>query len=140
MKSTDRERKEITKSLVEACAKVTQPNTEQLNEAKLTPKQQDRLDSLINSVFAGSDPDDDDPNQVKVALNDIKKEFGDKTAKTVEDGIRKMHFGRDHHKGSLYGDPLSQRTKGRITKSGKLNKIDSDSLKAKIKRNLGIRS
>jgi hypothetical protein len=106
---------------------------DRMSEAKLSTQQRDRLDDLILNVHLTTHPEYDGEEEPTKYLNMIRKEFGDKVAKQVNDGIDKEHWGRDNH---TYGsDKLSWRKGGaRITKSGKMNKQDVEALKNRIKR------
>ena len=104
-----------------------------LDEAKLSQSQRDRLDDLILNVHMTTHPEYDGDEEPTKYLNMIRKEFGDKVAKQVDDGMDKVHWGRDNH---TYGsDKLSWRKgNARITKSGKMNAQDVNALKNRIKR------
>jgi hypothetical protein len=105
----------------------------ELDEAKLSASQRDRLDDLILNVHMTTHPEYDGDEGPTKYLNMIRKEFGDKVAKQVDDGMDKVHWGRDNH---TYGsDKLSWRKgNARITKSGKMNAQDVKALKNRIKR------
>ena len=117
----------MAKSIFELREKV------ELDEAKLSTQQRDRLDDLILMVHMTTSPDYYGEETPSKYLKDIEKEFGAKVAKQVKDGIGIMHWGRDNR--SSGNDKLSWR-KGdaRITKSGKMNKRDVEALKNRIKR------
>ena len=71
-------------------------------------------------------------------INLIKKEFGDYVAKQVDDGLEKMHWGRDnqdHGHDKLASRQWSSKFKGgpRVTAAGKMNKQDVSALKNRIK-------
>ena len=104
-----------------------------IQEAKLSQSQRDRLDDLILNVHMTTHPEYDGDEEPTKYLNMIRKEFGDKVAKQVDDGMDKVHWGRDNH---TYGsDKLSWRKgNARITKSGKMNAQDVKALKNRIKR------
>ena len=104
-----------------------------IQEAKLSQSQRDRLDDLILNVHMTTHPEYDGDEEPTKYLNMIRKEFGDKVAKQVDDGMDKVHWGRDNH---TYGsDKLSWRKgNARITKSGKMNAQDVNALKNRIKR------
>lgn len=104
-----------------------------INEAKLSQSQRDKLDDLILNVHMTTHPEYDGDEEPTKYLNMIRKEFGDKVAKQVSDGIEKVHWGRDNHSGGH--DKLAWRKGGaRITKSGKMNAQDVKALKNRIKR------
>ena len=105
----------------------------ELDEAKLSSSQRDRLDDLILGVHLTTHPEYEGNESPTMYLKMIKKEFGDKVAKQVEDGIEKMHWGRDNRASGI--DKLSWRKGGtRINKSGKANKQDINALKNRIKQ------
>jgi hypothetical protein len=105
----------------------------ELDEAKLSASQRDRLDDLILNVHMTTHPEYDGGEEPTKYLNMIRKEFGDKVAKQVSDGIEKVHWGRDNESGGV--DKLSWRKgNARITKSGKMNAQDVKALKNKIKQ------
>lgn len=105
----------------------------ELDEAKLSASQRDRLDDLILNVHMTTHPEYDGGEEPTKYLNMIRKEFGDKVAKQVSDGIEKVHWGRDNESGGV--DKLSWRKgNARITKSGKMNAQDVKALKNRIKQ------
>jgi hypothetical protein len=105
----------------------------ELDEAKLSASQRDRLDDLILNVHMTTHPEYDGDEEPTKYLNMIRKEFGDKVAKQVDDGMDKVHWGRDNHTSG--SDKLSWRKgNARITKSGKMNAQDVNALKNRIKR------
>jgi hypothetical protein len=105
----------------------------ELDEAKLSASQRDRLDDLILNVHMTTHPEYDGDEGPKKYLDMIRKEFGDKVAKQVDDGMDKVHWGRDNHTSG--SDKLSWRKgNARITKSGKMNAQDVNALKNRIKR------
>ena len=105
----------------------------ELDEAKLSASQRDRLDDLILNVHMTTHPEYDGDEGPKKYLDMIRKEFGDKVAKQVDDGMDKVHWGRDNQSGGV--DKLSWRKgNARITKSGKMNAQDVNALKNRIKR------
>lgn len=111
-----------------------------LSDAKISGSDRERLDDLISMASNGADPsnyDDSAAKEVEDAIAAIKKEFGEKIAKQVDDGLYIMHFGRQNNGGnSLYNDKLRWRKQARITKQGKMNKTDTKGLKSSIKRDL----
>jgi Pyruvate/2-oxoacid:ferredoxin oxidoreductase gamma subunit len=110
----------------------------ELDEAKLSSQQRDRLDHLIDMAAETSSPEYMGNENTSKYINLIKKEFGDSIAKQVDDGLEKMHWGRDNQ---AYGhDKLASRQwsskfKGgpRVTAAGKMNKQDVSALKNRIK-------
>ena len=105
----------------------------ELDEAKLSTQQRDRLDNLILNVHLTTHPEYDGEETPGKYLKDIEKEFGASVAKQVKDGMEITHWGRDNR--SSGNDKLSWRKGGaRITKSGKMNKQDVEALKNRIKR------
>lgn len=105
----------------------------ELDEAKLSTQQRDRLDDLILNVHMTTHPEYDGNETPDKYLKAIEKEFGTKVVKQVKDGIEIMHWGRDNRSSGY--DKLSWRKGGaRITKSGKMNKQDVEALKNRIKR------
>ena len=104
-----------------------------IQEAKLSQSQRDKLDDLILNVHMTTHPEYDGDEGPTKYLNMIRKEFGDKVAKQVNDGIEKVHWGRDNRSGG--NDKLAWRKGGaRITKSGKMNAQDVKALKNRIKQ------
>ena len=115
-----------------------------LSEGKLSPEQQERLDSLRDELRSALDPDNEyydydgrDENDIRM---DIRKEFGDKIADQIEDGEYEMNFPRDTGVPGFQGpDKLADKEKFgdnryRVTKSGKMNKQDVDRMKKQYKR------
>ena len=100
----------------------------------LSSEQRSRLDDLISQYRDATDPigyDDDAPDPDDV-INQIRQEFGDKIADTLEQGPS-SHFKRHNH--SIGHDPLdSYGSTKRITKLGKVNKQDIMALKNRIKQ------
>jgi len=107
----------------------------------LDDTQRARLDDLIDKYKDSVDPEayyglnDEYPDSDEV-IAQIRQEFGDKIADTVEAGAGKMHFPRDNHSFDI--DPLQRKMSPRVTKSGKINKQDNDYMKREIKRRIGI--
>lgn len=127
------------KSLNEAIAGVVSPQPEQLDEKKLSPEKQAKLNDLINRIYSASDPSGYSEEREEELIAVVKKEFGNKIASDLEDGIYTMHFGRGHSQASFLDDPMLDRKHNKITKKGKLNKTDANVLKAKIRKHLGIK-
>jgi hypothetical protein len=114
-----------------------QQEAEEVNEG-LDPAKQQRLDDLIDQYKDATDPigyDDDaaDPSEV---IAQIRQEFGDKIADTIEQGPS-SHFPRDNHARGY--DPLnSYGSSPRVTKAGKVNRQDVASLKSRLQQRAGI--
>jgi hypothetical protein len=121
-------------SIFEAAQRVLFSESFTVNDRK-------RLDDLIAIAANGADPTNYDPDaakDVENAIKDIKKEFGDKIAKQVDDGLYIMHFGRKNNQGAsdYMNDPLRWRKQARVTKQNKMNKTDVHVLKTQIKNSL----
>jgi hypothetical protein len=100
-----------------------------------------RLDDLIDQYRDATDPEayydlDDEYGDPDLIIAQIKQEFGDNVANKIEAGAYKMHFGRQHH--SIGNDPYDWKKSPRVTRSGKINKQDSDTMKRGIKSKLGV--
>ncbi len=113
-------------------------NEENIDEAKLSASQRDRLDSLILNVMMTTAPDYYGNDTPQKYLKAIEKEFGAKIAKQVDDGSYQMHFGRDNESSGhdkLASRQWSSKFKGgpRVTAAGKMNKQDVGALKTRIK-------
>ena len=110
-------------------------------EEALDPEKKQRLDDLISRYEDATDPEDMGDERHEDIIAQIRIEFGDKTADSVENGPS-MHFPRPGH--SMDHDDLEFRqmrkntSPNRITKLGKLHKQDSDTLKRDIKSNLDV--
>lgn len=116
-----------------------------LNE-RLSPSQQDRLDSLRDELVSVLDPSsgseyyDYRGREEEDIRMDIRKEFGDKIANQIEDGEYEMRFPR--YRGvpfTQHPDKLAQKEKSggnryRVTKSGKMNKQDVNRMKNQYKK------
>ena len=110
----------------------------ELDEAKLSPEKQERLDSLISNVMMTTDPSYYGNDTPQKYLKAIEKEFGATIAKQVDDGSYKTHWGRDnqaHGHDKLASRQWSSEFKGgpRVTAAGKMNKQDVSALKNRIK-------
>jgi hypothetical protein len=110
----------------------------EINEAKLSPEKQERLDSLISNVIMTTDPSYYGNDTPQKYLKAIEKEFGAAIAKQVDDGSYKTHWGRDNHSSGhdkLASRQWSSKFKGgpRVTAAGKMNKQDVSALKNRIK-------
>lgn len=107
----------------------------------MAPNKRARLDDLIDQYRAATDPEAyygldgeyGDPDEI---IAQIRQEFGDNVATKVDAGADKMHFGREHR--SFSHDPYDWKKSPRVTRSGKINKQDSDAMKRSIKSNLGV--
>ena len=110
---------------------------------KLSPLQQDRLDSLRDELASALDPNEyydyDGRDADDIRMN-IRKEFGDKIANQIIDGEYEMNFPRDTGvPGFQRPDKLADKEKFgynryRVTKSGKMNKQDVNRMKDQYKR------
>jgi hypothetical protein len=107
----------------------------------MAPSKRARLDDLIDQYRTATDPEAyygldgeyGDPDEI---IAQIRQEFGDNVATKVDAGADKMHFGREHR--SFSHDPYDWKKSPRVTRSGKINKQDSDAMKRSIKSNLGV--
>ena len=109
----------------------------------LDDTQRARLDDLIDQYSDSVDPDayyglDDEYPDSDEVIAQIRQEFGDKIADTVEAGASKMHFPR--HDNTFDHDPLQRKMSPRVTKSGKINRHDNDYMKREIKRRMNYTS
>jgi len=109
----------------------------------LDDTQRARLDDLIDQYSDSVDPDayyglDDEYPDSDEVIAQIRQEFGDKIADTVEAGASKMHFPR--HDNTFDHDPLQRKMSPRVTKSGKINRQDNDYMKREIKRRMNYAS
>ena len=103
----------------------------QIDEAKLSQQQRDRLDDLIFNVMITGNIEYDGKDNPTRHLKTIEKEFGPKVAKQVEAGMDIKNWGRDNHS-SGFLDSLAYRKKSRISASGKMNKQDAVALGKRI--------
>ena len=132
------------KSIKELRNELNESKQEDIIEAKLSPDQRKRLDDLIGDVIDVTDPFylglgiPGNNVDLEKTLETIESEFGKEVRDSVENGIDIWHYGRENRADG--DDPLDnifhRRGKGRITKKGKLNKQDAESLKKSIKKNL----
>jgi len=105
----------------------------------LDPEKKQRLKDLIDQYRDATDPeeypgdDEDEYLSAEEVIAQIRQEFGDKTADSVEQGPS-MHYPRPFHK--MGYDPMQWKVRPRITKSGVLNKQDVGSMKRDIKQRL----
>ena len=113
----------------------------------IEPDKKQRLDALIVQYRNATDPEsqdyntdfgmdnllntDDDPEEI---IAQIRAEFGDRTADSIEHGPS-MHYPRDNH---THGhDTLAGKKSPRVTQAGKVNKQDAGYMKRSIQGNLG---
>jgi len=115
-----------------------------LSEGKLSPEQQERLDSLRDELRSSIDPDNEyydyeGRDEVEIRA-DIRLEFGDKIADQIEDGEYEMHYPRKTEVPGFQGDDkLAKKerwgyNKYRTTKSGKMHRQDVEAMKNRYKR------
>ena len=102
----------------------------ELDEAKLSQQQRDRLDDLIFNVMITGNIEYDGKDNPTRHLKTIEKEFGPKVAKQVEAGMDIKNWGRDNRSSGI--DRLALRKKSRISASGKMNKQDAVALGKRI--------
>jgi len=111
-----------------------QQEAEEVNEG-LDPEKKARLKDLIDAYSDATDPEymgDDDYEDI---IAQIRAEFGDRTADSIENGPS-MHFPRDNH---VHGyDPLYPGSSPRVTKAGKINRQDISTLKSRLQQRAGI--
>jgi hypothetical protein len=116
-----------------------------LNEGRLSPEQQERLDSLRDELRSATDPEKDsygnyDGRDADDIRADIRLEFGDKIADQIEDGEYEMHYPRETGVQGFQGDDkLAKKerwgyNKYRTTKSGKMHRQDVEAMKNRYKR------
>ena len=133
----DPEKQKIYDDMINRLAK-SKMKKEDINEAKLSPEKQERLDSLISNVMMTTDPSYYGNDTPQKYLKAIEKEFGVTIAKQVDDGSYKTHWGRDnqaHGHDKLASRQWSSEFKGgpRVTAAGQMNKQDVSALKNRIK-------
>ena len=120
----------------------TDPRIQEQGVAEgLDSDKRSRLDDLIDQYRSATDPEayydlDGEYGDLDLIIAQIKQEFGDNVANKIEAGANKMHFGRQHH--SIGNDPYDWKKSPRVTRSGKINKQDSDTMKRGIKSKLGV--
>jgi hypothetical protein len=102
-------------------------------EEGLDPEKKQRLKDLIDQYRDATDPEASYDLDAEEVIAQIRQEFGDKTADSVEQGPS-MHYPRPGH--SRGYDPMQYKSSPRITKSGVLNKQDVGSMKRDIKQRL----
>jgi hypothetical protein len=128
-------------------------NSKMLNEVQLDPENQKLKDYYIDSYLTYTiDPyagEYDDDLASPSDIEDHAKEYGyEKTLRTIDnmegvENARNQNFGNE--------DPLAKKAPGNsidnlymrdpmqnLTKKGKMNKLDVDRLKMRIRKNLGI--
>ena len=110
--------------------KMGQNEQVEIDEAKLSQQQRDRLDDLIFNVMITGNIEYDGKDNPTRHLKTIEKEFGAKVAKQVEDGMDIKNWGRDNRSSGM--DSLALRKKSRISASGKMNKQDAVALGKRI--------
>jgi hypothetical protein len=112
---------------------------EQEVDEGLNSDKQQRLDDLIDQYRDATDPEayyglnDEYPNADEV-ITQIRQEFGDKIADTLEQGPS-MHYPRDNHTSGY--DPLDRDSPTRVSKSGKVNRQDVSTLKSRLQQRAG---
>jgi hypothetical protein len=99
----------------------------------LDPEKKQRLEDLIDQYRNATDPEASYELNAEEVIAQIRQEFGDRTADSVEQGPS-MHYPRPGH--SRGYDPMQYKSSPRITKSGVLNKQDVGSMKRDIKQRL----
>ena len=104
----------------------------------LDPEKKQRLKDLIDQYRDATDPEayyglNDEYPDAEEVIAQIRQEFGDRTADSVDQGPS-MHYPRPGH--SMGHDPMQYKSSPRITKSGVLNKQDVGSMKRDIKQRL----
>jgi hypothetical protein len=102
----------------------------------LDPAQKQKLKSLIYAYRDATDPEgysDEDPDEI---IDQIRQEFGDKIADTISQGPS-MHYPRPDHVSGVY-DPLANKSSPRVTKLGKINRQDAETMKRNIKQQQGM--
>jgi hypothetical protein len=102
-------------------------------EEGLDPEKNQRLKDLIDQYRDATDPEASYDLDAEEVIAQIRQEFGDRTADSVEQGPS-MHYPRPGH--SMGHDPMQYKSSPRITKSGVLNKQDVGSMKRDIKQRL----
>jgi hypothetical protein len=100
-------------------------------EEGLDPEKKQRLKDLIDQYRDATDPEASYELDAEEVIAQIRQEFGNKTADSVEQGPS-MHYPRPGH--SMGYDPMQYKSSPRITKSGVLNKQDVGSMKRDIKQ------
>jgi hypothetical protein len=126
-------------------------NSKMLNEIQLDPENQKLKDRYIDAYLDMTiDPyyDDEDAPLVSDIENHAKEYGYENTLRTIDkmedvEKVRNQNFGNE--------DPLAQKAPGNsidnlymrdpmqnLTKSGKMNKLDVERLKMRIRKNLGI--
>ena len=108
----------------------------------LDSEKKQRLKDLIDQYRDATDPEayyglNDEYPDAEEVIAQIRQEFGDKIADTIERGPS-MHFPRPNHawQQSDPMDPMFDKSP-RVTKSGKVNRQDVNVLKKNIQRRVG---
>ena len=115
-------------------AQDTAPEVKEQGMAEgLDPEKKQRLKDLIDQYRDATDPEASYELDAEEVIAQIRQEFGDRTADSVEQGPS-MHYPRPGH--SMGYDPMQYKSSPRITKSGVLNKQDVGSMKRDIKQRL----
>jgi hypothetical protein len=116
-------------------ADVPQDTAPEVKEQDMTegldPEKKQRLKDLIDQYRDATDPEASYELDAEEVIAQIRQEFGDRTADSVEQGPS-MHYPRPGH--SMGYDPMQYKSSPRITKSGVLNKQDVGSMKRDIKQ------
>jgi hypothetical protein len=87
--------------------------------------------AYVSAMRSASDPEGEGKVDSDKVVARAKKHHGEKFAKDLESGSNKMAFGRDNQSHGV--DKLKQRTPTSVTKSGKADKRNIQTLKNKIK-------
>lgn len=137
------ERKEEKRALMHQYAsiiaeRVLMKESEQGVAEGLDSEKKQRLKDLIDQYRDATDPEayyglNDEYPDAEEVIAQIRQEFGNRTADSVEQGPS-MHYPRPGH--SRGYDPMQYKSSPRITKSGVLNKQDVGSIKRDIKQRL----
>ena len=103
----------------------------------LDPAQKQKLKSLIYAYRDATDPFGSEYDlEPSVVIDRIRQEFGDKIADTISQGPS-MHYPRPGHVSGVY-DPLANKSSPRVTKLGKINRQDAETMKRNIKQQHGM--
>ena len=129
----------LTEDELYAFAVTSEPVMESQDMAEgLDSEKKQRLKDLIDQYRDATDPEayyglNDEYPDAEEVIAQIRQEFGNRTADSVEQGPS-MHYPRPGH--SRGYDPMQYKSSPRITKSGVLNKQDVGSMKRDIKQRL----
>ena len=129
----------LTEDELYAFAVTSEPIMESQGMAEgLDSEKKQRLKDLIDQYRDATDPEayyglNDEYPDAEEVIAQIRQEFGNRTADSVEQGPS-MHYPRPGH--SRGYDPMQYKSSPRITKSGVLNKQDVGSMKRDIKQRL----